>query len=97
MIRVLAYLVTVALTLWALIDVAQTPAQRLSILPKPVWLLATLVPLLGPALWFLFGRSEAAQAPGPSRPSRPAPPRPRGPDDDPEFLRGLGHRPDGQG
>jgi hypothetical protein len=93
-IRVLAYLVMLALTVWALLDIAQTPARATSILPKPLWLLVALVPLVGPALWFLFGRLEVDGHPANQRRSRPASSRPLGPDDDPEFLRNLGRRND---
>ena len=83
MVRVIVLLGMVVLTLWALLDVLQTPARSVAVLPKPLWLVVTLIPLLGPTAWFLGGR---AQQPAPSTVSRP-----RGPDDDPDFLRGLGH------
>lgn len=87
--RLLSLLTVVTLSLWALIDVAQTPALRLRMLAKPLWAVLVLVPVLGPAAWFLQGR-----APQPSTVGV----RPLAPDDDPEFLRRLRDpkRPDGQ-
>ena len=73
----------VVLTVWALLDIAWTPPQRVASLPKPVWLIVVLVPLVGPLTWFLAGRTTVASPQGSAR-------RPMGPDDDPDFLRGLG-------
>jgi hypothetical protein len=87
-IRVLAYLVLIALSLWALIDVAATPERVMGLMPKPLWLVVVLVPLVGPVLWFVFGRTETEGARRPQPAARP----PRGPDDDPEFLRDLDRR-----
>ncbi|MBO3184708.1 AMP-binding protein, partial [Dermatophilus congolensis] len=48
-------------------------------LPKPIWALGIcLFPIVGGTAWWLAGR-----------PQRPRPQRPIGPDDDPDFLRGL--------
>ena len=78
----------VTLSLWALIDVAQTPAPRMRVVGKPLWALLVLVPVLGPAAWFGQGRAPQRSA---------AAVRPLAPDDDPEFLRRLRDpkRPDG--
>jgi len=86
--RLVLLLAVVTLTLWALIDVAQTPAPRMRILVKPLWALLVLVPVVGPAAWFLQGRAPQQSA---------AVVRPLAPDDDPEFLRRLRDpkRPDG--
>ncbi|WP_026181206.1 PLD nuclease N-terminal domain-containing protein [Demetria terragena] len=81
--RVIVPLLGLALTVYALVDCGQTGARRTRYLPKPAWLaVIVLLPFLGPAGWLLVGKVR--QAPGPSRRSRP-----RGPDDDPDFLRGL--------
>lgn len=88
--RLLLLLAVVTFSVWALIDVLQTPDLRVRVLAKPLWSLVVLVPVLGPAAWFLQGRT--------SEPSRvQAEPRPLAPDDDPEFLRKLRERkhPDG--
>jgi Phospholipase_D-nuclease N-terminal len=90
--RVLLFLAVVMFGVWALIDVAQTPEARVRLLSKPSWSLAVLIPVLGPALWFLQGRT-----PQPSGSVAKAKPRPLAPDDDPDFLRRLRDRnhPDG--
>ncbi|HEY5033374.1 MAG TPA: PLDc N-terminal domain-containing protein [Actinomycetes bacterium] len=90
MLKVLVFLAVVTFGVWALLDVAQTPADRIRGLSKSGWSLAVLVPLLGPVAWFMQGRTPVV---APTR--REA--RPLAPDDDPEFLRHLGdHKhPDG--
>lgn len=90
--RLLLLLAVVTFGVWALIDVAQTPELQVRLLAKPVWSLVVLLPVLGPAAWFLQGRS-----PQPSG-TAVGGPRPLAPDDDPEFLRRLRdrNRPDGQ-
>ena len=49
-----------------------------------------LVPVFGPVLWLVAGRSDSRGGPrrAPRGPGR-QPPGPRGPDDDPDFLRKL--------
>lgn len=61
-------------------------------LPRFAWVLVILLlPLAGPAAWFLGGRPVRAGRPfGWSVPGWSEPPRPKAPDDDPEFLRSLG-------
>lgn len=64
----------------ALVNCALTPESEVRGIPKPVWLLVILLfPGIGALLWFVFGHERE---------------RPRvrrsAPDDDPEFLRGLG-------
>ncbi len=89
MLVILFYLGAVALTTWALLDVAQTPAVSVRSLPKGAWALLALIPYLGPGAWFVFGTDTSPLAggrpPGGGRTSRPL-----GPDDDPDFLRDLG-------
>ena len=99
MIRVLLYLGAVVLTVWALLDIAQTPADQVQTLPRAGWALVALVPGLGPLSWFLLGRAPVAASPRPpgrTRGGSGRPSGPIGPDDDPDFLRNLGRRrPDG--
>ena len=83
--RLLLLLAVVTFSVWALIDVAQTPDLRVRLLAKPIWSLLVLAPVLGPTAWFLLGRN-----PEPSR--TPLQPRPVAPDDDPDFLRRLRDR-----
>ncbi len=84
MIRPLAALLAAGLTVWALLDLAQTPRPRVRGLPKPVWMIVVLlVPVLGPLAWLGLGRAPAPPSGGIQRP------RPLAPDDDPEFLHRL--------
>lgn len=81
MTRVLLIVVIVALTIYCIVEVAQSPTYRVRALPKWLWAFAVIcLPLVGPLLWLAFGRPLAA--------SRPAA-RDQGPDGDEDFLRGL--------
>ncbi|WP_157156764.1 MULTISPECIES: PLD nuclease N-terminal domain-containing protein [unclassified Diaminobutyricimonas] len=52
-------IVPLALFVWAIVSVAQTPAEPT---PKVLWVLVVLFfPLLGPILWFTIGRPAALQ------------------------------------
>jgi hypothetical protein len=74
MLRVVLALALVGLTLWALLDLLQTPAREVGTAPKPVWLaLVLLLPVFGALAWIVLGRTERSVAP----------------DDDPDFLRGI--------
>lgn len=92
MFLILIYLSAVALTTWALLDVAQTPAAQVHGLPRATWALITVVPFLGPAAWFVLGRLPGPARSGTRGQARAAShgARPLGPDDDPDFLRQLG-------
>ncbi len=94
MLLILFYLGAVTLTTWALLDVAQTPAASVRTLPKGAWALVTVVPLVGPVAWFLFGTDGTRTLVGGVRRAGRGSARPIGPDDDPEFLRELGRRHD---
>ena len=85
--RVVFAALVVFATIYAFVDCVQTDRRLVRIMPKPVWLLAVLVPVLGPIFWLVAGRTDARGGPGPRGPGRP--PGPRGPDDDPDFLRKL--------
>ena len=88
MARVLLTAAVVFATIYAFVDCAQTSGRLMRVLPKGVWLLVVLIPVLGPMLWFVAGRVDARGGQPPvGRGGRPA--GPRGPDDDPEFLRRL--------
>jgi hypothetical protein len=84
-------LVTVAITLfvYAVFDLAATPADRVRYLPKPLWFLVIVLPGLGPLLWLAAGTQRSAPGGGRTSPPRPPRPGPKGPDDDPDYLRGL--------
>jgi hypothetical protein len=66
----------------AIVSCALTPERQVRAIPKPLWLLVILLfPIIGAVLWFVFGRDREAPVV-----------RRTAPDDDPEFLRGLGRR-----
>ncbi|MBO1753207.1 PLDc_N domain-containing protein [Actinotalea sp. BY-33] len=101
MIRGLAVVIQLALLVYCLIECIQTDSSRVRNLPKTLWvLLIILVPVIGPVAWLVAGRPEreaASNVPWPATrtagfPEYERPRPPRGPDDDPEFLTGLGHR-----
>jgi hypothetical protein len=89
MVRVLVWLLVLALTVYTVVDCVQTEERRIRTLPKALWVLLILVlPLVGPIAWLIAGRPEQPGAPrlgGPGHRDGP----PRGPDDDPDFLRRL--------
>ena len=87
MIRVLPWLLSIALTVYAVVDCVQTEEPTVRNLPKLLWLLLILLfPIVGPIAWFIAGRPARGPA---GRGPRSRPPAPRGPDDDPDFLRRL--------
>jgi hypothetical protein len=78
----------VALFVYALFDLVATPRDRVRYIPKPVWYVVILLVAIGPLLWLLLGRERSAPGGGKAKPPPPRP-GPRGPDDDPDYLRGL--------
>jgi NADH:ubiquinone oxidoreductase subunit 6 (subunit J) len=77
----------IALFVYAVFDLVATPRERVRYLPKPLWFVVVLLIGIGPLLWLLLGRERSA--PGGGQLKRPPRPGPRGPDDDPDYLRGL--------
>ncbi|TPG14794.1 PLDc N-terminal domain-containing protein [Pedococcus bigeumensis] len=92
MIRLLPWLLTIAVTVYAVVDCIQTDDAQVRGLPKLLWLLLILLfPIVGSIAWFIAGRPQrgtAGRGPTGRGPSH-RPPPPRGPDDDPDFLRRL--------
>ncbi|MEV0962639.1 MULTISPECIES: PLD nuclease N-terminal domain-containing protein [unclassified Streptomyces] len=83
MLRVLMFLVPLALSIYAFIDCISTDEKEIRHIPKPLWaILVLLFPLVGSISWLIAGKDRGAR-----RPSR------RGgwvaPDDNPEFLKSL--------
>ena len=82
----------------ALIDCLSTEQDAVRNLPKVVWvLLILLFSPIGAIVWFIAGRPQrrhvgpaGAWKPGAGFPENERPRRPPAPDDDPEFLRGIG-------
>lgn len=85
MAKAIPIIIVVALAVYTLFDVIATPRDRIRVLPKAVWVLLAVVPVLGVLLWLTIGKARTRPS-GPPRPQRPIA---RGPDDDPDFLRGL--------
>lgn len=67
-----------AFTLYAIVDAAMIDARRCRGVPKPVWVVLTVIlPVIGGILWFVIGRGPLEAA------TQSAP---RGPEDDPRFT-----------
>jgi hypothetical protein len=95
MIRYLPLVLSLVLTIYALIDCFQVDEREVRSAPKWAWvLLILLVPVVGPIVYLVVGRPYAQRrsTPPPAAPGRtPAAPRrtPLAPDEDPEFLASL--------
>ncbi len=89
---VVAWTVMVVLLVYCVLDLASTPAAEVRTLPKPLWFVVLLAPVLGQLAWLLAGRPPRGSGRTPPRsvPERPAP------DDDEDFLRDLRRRTDEQ-
>ncbi|GAA2742023.1 hypothetical protein GCM10009868_10360 [Terrabacter aerolatus] len=91
MLRVVLVALVVFASIYAFVDCVQTDRRVVRTMPKPVWLIGVLVPVLGPVGWLLAGRASSRGGPASRGPARrpPGPRGPLGPDDDPDFLRKL--------
>lgn len=89
--RVIAAVAVLAFTIYCVVDAVQTEEQEVRGVPKLLWLLMILIfPVVGGAAWLVAGRptSILQSLLGPH--DRRGPPTgPLGPDDDPDFLKGL--------
>lgn len=85
--KVLAVAIPLVLAVYAFFDLLATPSNQVRFLRKPLWFPVLLIPVLGALAWIIFGTRRIAPPP-PGRGPRRAP-GPRGPDDDPDYLRGL--------
>jgi hypothetical protein len=89
----LVTLLTLALTIYGVLDVVLTNKEDVRNLPKPLWIPIILaIPVFGALIWFVGGRpKQTPVVPGGRLP--PPPDRgPVGPEDDPRFLRRLDER-----
>lgn len=94
MLRVLLFVVPIALAVYALVDLVQTEDDQVQGLPKLAWVaLIVLIWVVGPVAWLIAGKKGRGTPRGlPTRGTGPSGGRRQvAPDDDPEFLRGLGH------
>ncbi|CAM5353052.1 PLD nuclease N-terminal domain-containing protein [Streptomyces fumanus] len=83
MLRVLMFLVPLALSVYAFIDCISTKDDDVRHMPKPLWaILVLLFPLVGSLSWIIAGKKRAT-APSFERRQWVAP------DDNPEFLKSL--------
>jgi hypothetical protein len=95
--RYVPALLSLALTVYCVIDAFQTDEADMRNLPKVAWVvLVLLLPVLGPVGWLLFGRptrrsvrSRDVRSSGDDLRREQERRRPRGPDDDPDFLKDL--------
>ncbi|MFB7651943.1 MULTISPECIES: PLD nuclease N-terminal domain-containing protein [unclassified Streptomyces] len=89
MLRVLMFLVPLALSVYAFIDCISTKDADIRHMPKPLWAILVLVfPLVGSISWIIAGKKRQPAG---------ASPRQGGgrrqwvaPDDNPDFLKSLG-------
>ncbi len=72
--------VAVVFVIYAFIDSIVTDRSRARALPKPLWVVITLIPIFGAVLWLTLGKIRLSSLP----------PVSNAPDDDPAFLRTLG-------
>jgi len=88
MVRLFVFLAAVQLVLLVLGLISCLSADRVRAMPRVLWVLVILlVPLIGPAAYFVFGRPlPPPREGGPVRRSQPPP---ASPDDDPDFLRSM--------
>ncbi len=86
MLRVVIAALILGFTIYTLTDCVQTRDEEVQGLPKVAWVFVILLfPIVGGTGWLLAGRPQRPRGIQDRRPPR----RPRGPDDDPDFLRGL--------
>ncbi|MFE9772232.1 PLD nuclease N-terminal domain-containing protein [Streptomyces sp. NPDC005931] len=91
MLRVLMFLVPLALSVYAFIDCISTQDEDIRHIPKPLWaILVLLFPLVGSISWIIAGkkRHPAGGGAGSAR-SRGGRQQWVAPDDNPEFLKSL--------
>lgn len=94
MLKVLLYLLPLALAIYALVDLVQTRDEEIQGLPKLAWVaLIVLFWVIGPIAWLLAGKRGGRSFLPNAQPRTAGGStggRPMAPDDDPDFLRGLG-------
>lgn len=94
MLRLMVYVVPLALAIYALIDFSRSELRERAGIPTLGWLaIIVLLPVIGPITWIVVSRTQGAAGGGaPRRPvgpmgTRPVRrPGPKAPDDDPDFL-----------
>lgn len=96
MLRVLMFLVPLALSIYAFIDCISTKDEDVQHIPKPLWaFLVLLFPLVGSISWLIAGKKRHPATAGGALGSGGSPWSRGGgrqwvaPDDNPEFLKSL--------
>lgn len=80
MLRVLLIIAVVMLTIYCVVDVAQSRHARVRALPHWLWAFTVIaLPVVGPITWLMAGRPIQHKRLPPSQ----------APDDDEDFLRGI--------
>lgn len=87
--KFLIAVIGIVLFIYALFDLIATDSRQIKLLPKPVWFVVLLLVPIGPLLWIFLGHTRTAPPPPSTGGGWSRPPGPRGPDDDPDYLRGL--------
>ena len=84
--RFLPGILLIVLAIYCWIELAQSDPREVRQLPRGLWALLIIIPLVGPVGWLVYGRPNGEDVPA-------SPPKQRkralAPDDDPEFLRNL--------
>ena len=76
------YVLPIALAIYAIADISRTDESNIKLMPKWGWILVSLlVTYVGPIAWIIAGKNRFRKPPKGRGP--------KGPDDDPDFLRGL--------
>ncbi|GAB2876396.1 PLD nuclease N-terminal domain-containing protein [Streptomyces deserti] len=91
MLRVLMFLVPLALSVYAFIDCISTKDEDIRHMPKPLWaILVLLFPLVGSISWIIAGKKRRPAAEGWSGVRGGGRSRQWvAPDDNPDFLKSL--------
>lgn len=90
MIRVLAAVALLVFTVYCVVDAVQSEDHQVRGLPKILWIVLVLFfPLVGGIAWLIAGRPTSILDVLFGGRGQGGPRGPLGPDDDPDFLRGL--------
>ncbi len=90
MLRVLMFLVPLALSVYAFIDCISTKDEDVRHMPKPFWaILVLLFPLVGSLSWLIAGKKRHPAGAGGSAWGGGRRQQWVAPDDNPEFLKSL--------
>ncbi len=84
MARALLTIAILAFVAYCFVDVSRTDRDEVRNLPKLAWVVVTLVfPVVGGVAWLVAGKPKGQTGRGGQKRG------PLGPDDDPDFLRGI--------